>query len=165
MRILIALIFILTTFSVITAGNIYTFGPSLGTMEKDREYHPVWTFDFTAVWADLRGYESTSLPALSWPKMPVLWTSVGFKQVISSKDNFPVICYGEMGGYYFINAGIGYSYPLEKYDNGKGAHLFLGIPFPLPFFDSELFIEPYGRVMLKRKGEREYGVMIKYFLD
>lgn len=163
MRILIPLICIFMTSSAIPAGNIYTFGPSFGATGKAREYHPVWTFDFTAVWADIRGYESTSLPALSWPKLPVLWTSFGLKQVISSKDNFPVICYGEIGGYYFINAGVGYSYPLKKYDDGKGAHLFLGIPFPL--FDSGLFIEPYGRVMLKKKGEREYGVLIKYFLE
>ena len=163
MRILIALMFIFMTSSAISAGNIYTFGPSLGAMGRAHEYLPVWTFDITAVWADIRGYESTSLPALSWPKMPVPWTSIGLKQVISSKDNHPFIFYGEIGGYYLVNAGVGYSYPLKKYDNGKGAHLFLGIPLPL--FDSGLFIEPYGRVMLKRKGEREYGVMIKYFLE
>ncbi len=163
MRIFILSMFIIIICSALHAGNIYTFGPSLGATGKAREYHPVWTFDCTAVWADIRGYESTSLPALSWPKMPVPWTSFGLKQVISSKDNFPVICYGEIGGYYFINAGVGYSYPLKKYDSGKGAHLFLGIPLPL--FDSGLFVEPYGRVMLKRKGEREYGILIKYFLE
>ena len=151
------------TSSALHAGNIYTFGPSFGVMGRSHEYHPVWTFDFTAVWADIRGYESTSLPALTLPKLPVFWTSAGLKHVISSKDNYPVICYGEVGLYLFVNAGVGYSYPLKKYDNGKGAHLFLGIPL-LPF-DCGLFVEPYGRVMLKRKGEREYGVLIKYFLE
>ncbi len=165
----IASMFIFITCSTVHAGNIYTFGPSFGKAGRAKEYHPFWSFDVTASWTDIRGYDSTStFPALTLPKLPVPWTSLGIKQVMSEKDDHPLIIHGEIGAYCILNTGLGYSYPLQKYDQGKGARLFLGLPLPLTLFFSDsipLYIEPYGRVMLKKKGEREYGILIKYFLE
>lgn len=96
------------------------------------------------------------------------WLSAGTRLRLESDAVGAVYPYVEVGGWYLVNLGLGYSLGIAgDRSPWSNAHLFVGLPIPLTTEGTWMlpYVEPYYRPML---GDgvvvHELGVLIKGLL-
>jgi hypothetical protein len=90
---------------------------------------------------------------LSW------WMSFGGGSC-KNIDSDSTVIYSEMGFYWLLNVGFGYTTGVEKLTS---PHVFIGAPIPIPLIRDKAFpfIEPYVRKHFGAQKAVEYGIQFK----
>jgi hypothetical protein len=122
----------------------------------------------SAAWARVEGrsdfaygIDFTYFTQLKRAFPPYFWATAGVRAA-STSGPIVVLPYAEMGTWFFLNMGFGYSAALRADTVTHYAHLFVGLPlFPRPI------IEPYYRPAFRLAGAQaptihEVGLLLKW---